>query len=111
MTTTTSVQLTAAIDVPESFVNEYIDVYKHLHAHPELSGQEFETAAYIETHLAALGIDSFRCGVTGVVAVLRNGDGPVVGFRADTDCPSPRRRAWITPARPWGRNGTVPSSR
>ncbi|MEE9095936.1 amidohydrolase [Pseudarthrobacter phenanthrenivorans] len=85
MTITTSVRLTAAVDVPESFVNEYIDVYKHLHAHPELSGQEFETAAYIETHLAALGIDSFRCGATGVVAVLTNGDGPVVGFRADTD--------------------------
>jgi amidohydrolase len=84
-TTSTSVRLTAAIDVPESFVDEYIAVYKHLHAHPELSGQEFQTAAYIEAHLAGLGIDSFRCGVTGVVAVLRNGDGPVAGFRADTD--------------------------
>lgn len=85
MTATTSVRLTAAIDVPESFVDEYISVYKYLHAHPELSGQEFGTAAYIETRLAALGIDSFRCGVTGVVAVLKNGDGPVIGFRADTD--------------------------
>jgi hippurate hydrolase len=85
MTITTTVRLTAAIDVPESFVDDYVDVYKHLHAHPELSGQEFETAAYIETRLASMGIDSFRCGVTGVVAVLKNGDGPVVGFRADTD--------------------------
>jgi amidohydrolase len=85
MTTTTSVRLTAAIEVPESFVDEYVAVYKHLHAHPELSAQEFETAAYIEAHLAGLGIESFRCGVTGVVGVLKNGDGPVVGFRADTD--------------------------
>jgi amidohydrolase len=85
MTITTTVRLTAAIDVPESFVDEYIGVYKHLHAHPELSGQEFGTAAYIETRLADLGISFFRCGVTGVVAVLKNGEGPVVGFRADTD--------------------------
>ena len=85
MTVTTSVRLTPAVEVPESFVEEYIDVYKHLHAHPELSAQEFQTAEYIEGHLAGLGIESFRCGVTGVVGILRNGDGPVIGFRADTD--------------------------
>ncbi|SDW87184.1 hippurate hydrolase [Arthrobacter sp. cf158] len=85
MSTTTKVQLTATTEVPESFINEYVEVYKHLHAHPELSGQEFETASYIESHLTGLGIENFRCGVTGVVGILENGDGPVVGFRADTD--------------------------
>lgn len=85
MTSTTSTRLTAAVDVPESFIDEYVDVYKHLHAHPELSGQEFRTAAYIEDRLAGLGIASFRCGGTGVVGVLKNGEGPVVAFRADTD--------------------------
>lgn len=59
--------------------------YQHLHAHPELSMQEHATAEYLEAHLDALGIEHFRCGGTGVVGVLRNGDGPVVGFRADTD--------------------------
>ena len=60
-------------------------LYRHLHAHPELSMQEHETAALIEDRLADLGIPTFRCGGTGVVGVLENGPGPVVAFRADTD--------------------------
>jgi hippurate hydrolase len=59
--------------------------YRHLHRHPELSMQEYRTAEFIESRLHALGIEHFRCGGTGVVGILRNGDGPVVGFRADTD--------------------------
>ena len=62
--------------------------YRHLHAHPELSMQEHETAAWIERQLAELDVPHFRCGGTGVVAVLTNPetpDGPVVAFRADTD--------------------------
>lgn len=61
------------------------ELYVHLHQHPELSMQEHETAALIEERMGALGYDVFRCGGTGVVAVLANGEGPVVGFRADTD--------------------------
>jgi len=60
-------------------------LYRHLHAHPELSMQESETAAFLTERLDALGIDTFRCGGTGVVGVLRNGAGPTIGFRADTD--------------------------
>ncbi|WP_087012262.1 amidohydrolase [Leucobacter sp. 7(1)] len=59
--------------------------YRHLHEHPELSMQEHQTAAFIEGKLEELGIEHFRCGGTGVVAILRNGAGPVVAFRADTD--------------------------
>lgn len=59
--------------------------YKHLHAHPELSMQEHETAAWIEGRLEELGIEHFRCGGTGVVGILRNGDGPTIAFRADSD--------------------------
>lgn len=62
-----------------------LSFYQHLHAHPELSMQEHATAAMIEEHLDTLSIENFRCGGTGVVGVLRNGGGPVVGFRADTD--------------------------
>jgi hippurate hydrolase len=83
--TTTTIQLTPAVDVPASFIEEYVDVYKHLHAHPELSAQESGTAGYIQARLSGLGIENFRCGGTGVVGILRNGDGPVAGFRADTD--------------------------
>ncbi|NUL43965.1 amidohydrolase [Cellulosimicrobium funkei] len=60
-------------------------IYKHLHAHPELSMQEHGTAAYIREELDELGLETFLCGGTGVVGILRNGDGPVVGYRADTD--------------------------
>lgn len=61
------------------------ETYKHLHRHPELSMQEHRTAEFIEARLTEPDIEHFRCGGTGVVGVLRNGDGPVVGFRADTD--------------------------
>lgn len=60
-------------------------MYRHLHAHPELSMQEHQTAAYIGQQLDALGIENFLCGGTGVVGIQRNGEGPVVAFRADTD--------------------------
>lgn len=61
------------------------ELYRHLHAHPELSMQETQTADFILKALTDLGIEAYVCGGTGVVGVLRNGEGPVVGFRADTD--------------------------
>lgn len=60
-------------------------IYRHLHANPELSMQEHRTAEYIEGQLDELGIEHFRCGGTGVVGLMRNGEGPVIAFRADTD--------------------------
>lgn len=69
----------------ESLTADLHELYRHLHAHPELSMQEAATAALIDERMTALGYDTSRCGGTGVVAVLSNGDGPVVGFRADTD--------------------------
>ncbi|MUL41304.1 amidohydrolase [Streptomonospora sp. PA3] len=61
------------------------ELYKHLHRHPELSMQEHRTAELIDRHMSGLGYRTFPCAGTGVVAVLENGDGPVVGFRADID--------------------------
>lgn len=60
-------------------------MYRHLHANPELSMQEEQTARYIEAQLDELGIEHFRCGGTGVVGLLVNGAGPTIGYRADTD--------------------------
>ena len=74
-----SLQLTAASEA------ELISTYKHLHAHPELSMQEHRTADFLARRLGDAGLEVFRCGGTGVVGVLRNGPGPVVAFRADTD--------------------------
>ncbi|GAA1754828.1 amidohydrolase [Kocuria aegyptia] len=60
-------------------------LYRRLHGAPELSMQEHATAGLIRARMDELGCETFVCGGTGVVAVLRNGEGPVVGFRADTD--------------------------
>ena len=61
-------------------------VYKDIHAHPELSMQETRTAGIAANHLKALGFDvTTGVGKTGVVGILRKGDGPTVMVRADMD--------------------------
>jgi len=61
-------------------------VYKDLHAHPELSMQETRTAGVAADHLRSAGYEvTAEIGKTGVVGLLRNGDGPTVMLRADMD--------------------------
>lgn len=61
-------------------------LYQDLHAHPELSFAETRTAGIVAARLAELGVEvTTGVGRTGVVGVLRNGEGPVVGLRADMD--------------------------
>lgn len=62
-------------------------LYEHLHAHPELSNQEAKTAALMAERLRAAGLEVHeQVGAsTGVVGILRNGEGPVVLLRADMD--------------------------
>jgi amidohydrolase len=62
------------------------DFYRNLHQHPELSHQEKQTAATVAERLRDCGYDVHeQVGGTGVVALLRNGDGPTVLLRADMD--------------------------
>ncbi|PTR31674.1 hippurate hydrolase [Rhodococcus sp. OK519] len=62
------------------------DFYRDLHRHPELSYQETRTAERIAAKLGELGIDvTSGIGGTGVVGLVRNGDGPTVLLRADMD--------------------------
>ena len=61
------------------------DLYRELHQHPELSLEEHRTAERIEAQLSSLDVEVQRIGGTGVVAIIRNGDGPTVLARADTD--------------------------
>ena len=62
------------------------DFYRDLHAHPELSHQESATAAKVAERLRDLRCEVHEnVGGTGVVGLLRNGDGPVVLLRADMD--------------------------
>ena len=60
---------------------------RDIHEHPELSNQETRTAALVEKHLRALGLEvQPNVGKTGVVGILRGGKpGPVVALRADMD--------------------------
>ena len=61
-------------------------IYKDIHAHPELSMQEIRTAGIAADHLKKSGFEvTTEVGKTGVVGILRNGDGPTVMLRADMD--------------------------
>ena len=61
-------------------------LYKDVHAHPELSMQETRTASLAADRLRSAGYEvTTEVGRTGVVGMLRNGDGPTVMLRADMD--------------------------
>ena len=66
---------------------ELIDMRRHLHAHPELSFEEHETAAYVAERLAHWGYEVTRnVGGLGVVGRLRGGEGGrSIAIRADMD--------------------------
>ena len=60
--------------------------YRDIHANPELSMQEERTAGIAADRLRAAGFEvTTGVGKTGVVGLLRNGDGPTVMMRADMD--------------------------
>ncbi len=62
------------------------DLYKYLHANPELSYHEVNTAKRIAKELRDLGFDVTEgVGGHGVVAIMKNGEGPTVMVRADLD--------------------------
>src|SRR3954452_10280001 len=61
-------------------------LYRDVHEHPELSHQETRTAALVAGRLRDAGFEVHEgVGGTGVVGVLRNGDGATVLLRADMD--------------------------
>jgi hypothetical protein len=63
-----------------------VTLYEDLHANPELSFQEVETAKKLAARARALDFEVTEgVGKTGVVAVMKNGPGPVVLLRADMD--------------------------
>ncbi|WP_320008250.1 amidohydrolase [Maridesulfovibrio sp.] len=67
-------------------LGDLINVYKQLHANPELSGQEAMSSKLVADQLEACGIVVNRnFGGHGVVGVLENGDGPTVMVRGDMD--------------------------
>jgi hippurate hydrolase len=63
-----------------------VELYKDVHSHPELSMEETRTAGLAADQLRAAGYEvTTGVGATGVVGLLRNGEGPTVMLRADMD--------------------------
>src|SRR3989454_7098573 len=63
-----------------------LELYKHLHTHPELSFQEEQTSARVAEELRGAGYEvTTGVGRYGVVGVLRNKSGPAVLIRTDMD--------------------------
>ena len=70
----------------QSLLPELERVYTDIHLHPELSMQETRTARIAADHLRRTGYEvASGIGETGVVGLLRNGEGPTVMLRADMD--------------------------
>jgi amidohydrolase len=78
-----------AAPLPEAIAVEMpnlMALYQHLHQNPELSSQEVNTAKRMATELRKAGYNvTENIGGTGVVGLLKNGDGPVLMLRADMD--------------------------
>ncbi|MGY8769602.1 MAG: M20 metallopeptidase family protein [Pirellulales bacterium] len=67
-------------------VDELITIYQDFHAHPEVSFEEENTANRLATHLKATGAEvQQNIGGHGVVALIKNGNGPTLMLRTDLD--------------------------
>ncbi|MBS1640704.1 MAG: amidohydrolase [Bacteroidetes bacterium] len=70
-----------------NYANEFINIRRHLHAHPELSYKEFETSAFIQQKLTELNIPFEIKATTGVIGLIKgkNAESRVIALRADMD--------------------------
>lgn len=70
-----------------SFKERLVEIRRHLHQHPELSGEEVETSVYITSLLKQAGVKIVDYGLkTGVIAEIGGQQGgPVIALRADID--------------------------
>lgn len=72
-------------DVQTASADSY-KLYLDLHEHPELSSHETQTAAKLASQLRSLGYEvTEHVGGTGIVAVMKNGDGPTILLRTELD--------------------------
>ena len=71
----------------KAYAAEFIAVRRHLHAHPELSYQEFETSLFVQEQLRVMGIGFEQKATTGLVALIEGKDpsSRVIALRADMD--------------------------
>ena len=86
MNTTTATASEPVLKNLDRVIPELEALYKDVHSHPELSMQETRTAALAADRLKKAGYEvTTAVGTTGVVGLLRNGEGPTVMLRADMD--------------------------
>ena len=71
----------------QKYKDEFTAVRRHLHTHPELSYQEFETSAFVQTKLKTFGIPFTVMAETGVVGLIegKNPSSRIIALRADMD--------------------------
>ncbi len=71
----------------KKYFAEFVEVRHHLHAHPELSYQEFETSKFVQNKLQEIGIPFEVKATTGVVGLLKgkNPEKRIIALRADMD--------------------------
>jgi amidohydrolase len=71
----------------KQYAPDFISIRHHLHAHPELSYQEFRTSAFVQEKLSSAGIPFRVMAKTGVVGMIegRNPEKRVIALRADMD--------------------------
>lgn len=74
-------------ELAKKYSSEFIEVRRHLHAHPELSYQEFETSKFVQQKLSEFNIPFEVKATTGVIGLIRgkNPDSRIIALRADMD--------------------------
>ena len=74
-------------ELAEKYAPDFINIRQHLHAHPELSYEEFETSRYIQQQLTSLGIPFEVKATTGVVGLIEGLEptSRIIALRADMD--------------------------
>jgi hippurate hydrolase len=79
-------QIKKLVDAESQYLT---DIFKDFHANPELPFMETRTAGIVAKELKSYGFNVMTSiGITGVVGVFKNGEGPTVMYRADMDCNS-----------------------
>ena len=74
-------------NLARQYADEFIEVRHHLHMHPELSYQEFETSKFVQSKLASFGISFEIKATTGVLGIIKgkNPESRIIALRADMD--------------------------
>lgn len=71
----------------EKYFDEFVQIRRHLHAHPELSYKEFETSKFVQQKLKEFGIKYTVIATTGVAGIIegKNPTKKIIALRADMD--------------------------